>query len=110
MAINDQNMVSPARAHLLERPGPEGRSSALYLKVRINHPIVSQALFIAIGVRETGEREILDFARSKPCVARLRRRTSQRCDTRRGEALLHRTCEEAAFWTEGRAYEMKSKM
>lgn len=32
---------------------------ALYLKVRQNHRIVSMALVIAIGVRETGEREIL---------------------------------------------------
>jgi transposase-like protein len=34
---------------------------ALYLKVRQNHRIVNMALVIAIGVRETGEREILDF-------------------------------------------------
>jgi transposase-like protein len=32
---------------------------ALYLKVRQNHRIVSMAVVIAIGVRETGEREIL---------------------------------------------------
>jgi transposase-like protein len=32
---------------------------ALYLKVRQNHRIVSMALVIGIGVRETGEREIL---------------------------------------------------
>ena len=32
---------------------------ALYVKVRQNHRIVSMALVIAIGVRETGEREIL---------------------------------------------------
>jgi transposase-like protein len=32
---------------------------ALYLKVRQNHRIVSMALVIAIGVRQTGEREIL---------------------------------------------------
>jgi transposase-like protein len=32
---------------------------ALYLKVRQNHRIVSMVLVIAIGVRETGEREIL---------------------------------------------------
>jgi len=35
---------------------------ALYLKVRQNHRIVSKALVIAVGVRETGEREILGFA------------------------------------------------
>ncbi|MGD2253715.1 MAG: IS256 family transposase [Anaerolineales bacterium] len=32
---------------------------ALYLKVRQNHRIVNMAVVIAIGVRETGEREIL---------------------------------------------------
>lgn len=31
---------------------------ALYLKVRQNHRIVSQAVVIAVGVRETGEREV----------------------------------------------------
>jgi transposase-like protein len=35
---------------------------ALYLKVRQNHRIVSKALVIAIGVRETGEREVLGCA------------------------------------------------
>lgn len=34
---------------------------ALYLKVRQDHRIVSQAVIVAIGVRETGEREILGF-------------------------------------------------
>jgi len=34
---------------------------ALYLKVRRNHRIVSMALVIAIGIRETGEREVLGF-------------------------------------------------
>jgi putative transposase len=34
---------------------------ALYLKVRQNHRIVSMAVVIAIGVRETGEREILSL-------------------------------------------------
>jgi putative transposase len=35
---------------------------ALYLKVRVNHRIVSQAVVIAVGVRETGERDVLGFA------------------------------------------------
>jgi transposase-like protein len=35
---------------------------ALYLKVRQNHRIVSQAVVIALGVRETGEREVVGFA------------------------------------------------
>ena len=34
---------------------------ALYLKVRQNHRIVSLAVVIAIGVRDTGEREVLGF-------------------------------------------------
>jgi transposase-like protein len=34
---------------------------ALYLKVRQNHRIVSLAVVVAIGVRETGEREVLGF-------------------------------------------------
>jgi putative transposase len=35
---------------------------AIYLKVRQNHRIVSQALVIAIGVNEFGDREVLGFA------------------------------------------------
>lgn len=35
---------------------------ALHLKVRQDHRIVSQAMVLAIGVQETGEREILGFA------------------------------------------------
>jgi transposase-like protein len=35
---------------------------ALYMKVRQNHRIVNQAVVIAIGVRETGEREVIGFA------------------------------------------------
>jgi len=35
---------------------------ATYLKVRQNHHIVSMAVVIAIGVRETGDREVLGFA------------------------------------------------
>ena len=35
---------------------------ALYVKVRQNHRIVWQAVVLAIGVRETGERELLGFA------------------------------------------------
>jgi transposase-like protein len=34
----------------------------LYVKVRVNHRIVNQAVVIAIGVRETGERALLGFA------------------------------------------------
>jgi putative transposase len=35
---------------------------ALYVKVRQNHRIVNQAVVIGIGVRETGEREIVGFS------------------------------------------------
>jgi putative transposase len=35
---------------------------ALYVKVRQNHRIVNQAVVIGIGVRETGEREVVGFA------------------------------------------------
>ena len=35
---------------------------ALYLKVRQNHRVISQAVVIAIGVRETGERAVLGMA------------------------------------------------
>lgn len=35
---------------------------ALFPKVRHNHRIVSQAIVVAIGVKETGEREVLGFA------------------------------------------------
>lgn len=35
---------------------------ALYLKVRQNHRIVSQAVVIAVGVRQTGERDVLGVA------------------------------------------------
>jgi putative transposase len=35
---------------------------ALYLKVRQDHRIVSQTLVVAIGAKETGEREILGFS------------------------------------------------
>jgi putative transposase len=35
---------------------------ALYLKVRQTHRVVSQAVVVALAVRETGEREVLGFA------------------------------------------------
>jgi transposase-like protein len=35
---------------------------ALYLKVRHNHRVINQAVVIAIGVRETGERTVLGLA------------------------------------------------
>ena len=46
----------------LEAAYPYVWLDALYLKIRQNHHIVSRALVIAIGVRDTGERDVLGFA------------------------------------------------
>jgi putative transposase len=51
--------VSAFRERHLEQAYPYVWLDALYVKARENHRIVSQAVVIAIGVRETGEREIL---------------------------------------------------
>lgn len=67
-------VVQQFRERSLTGPYPYVWLDALYLKVRVNHRIVSQALVIALGVRQTGEREILGFALG--------------------------ASEEAAFWTE----------
>jgi putative transposase len=55
-------VVEPFRSRPLEGQYPFVWLDALYLKVRHNHRIVSQALVIATGVRESGEREVLGFA------------------------------------------------
>jgi len=55
-------VVEPFRNRPLEGQYPFVWLDALYLKVRHNHRIVSQALVIATGVRESGEREVLGFA------------------------------------------------
>jgi len=54
-------VVRQFRERKLEATYPYLWLDALYLKVRQNHRIVSQAVVIAIGVKETGEREILGF-------------------------------------------------
>ena len=54
--------IAAFRNRPLEASYPYLWLDATYMKVRQNHRIVSQALVIAIGVRETGEREILGFA------------------------------------------------
>lgn len=54
-------VVGAFRERALEGEYPYVWLDALYLKVRQNHRIVSMALVIAIGVRESGEREILGF-------------------------------------------------
>jgi putative transposase len=51
--------VMAFRTRPLEVAYPYLWLDALYLKVRQNHRIVSMAVVIAVGVRETGEREIL---------------------------------------------------
>lgn len=53
--------VHQFRERRLEGSYPYVWLDAPYLKVRQNHRIVSQAVVIAIGVKDTGEREILGF-------------------------------------------------
>jgi putative transposase len=53
--------VEDFRNRPLEGEYPYLWLDALYLKVRQNHRIVSQAMVIAIGVKETGERDVLGF-------------------------------------------------
>jgi len=55
-------VIEPFRNRPLVGVYPYVWLDALYLKVRHNHRVVSQALVIAIGVRETGEREVLGWS------------------------------------------------
>jgi putative transposase len=55
-------VVQAFQNRALEHDYPYIWLDALYLKVRQNHRVVSQALVIAIGVRRSGERDILGFA------------------------------------------------
>jgi putative transposase len=55
-------VVAAFRNRPLEGSYPYIWLDALYLKVRQDHRIVSLALVIAIGVRETGDRDILGFS------------------------------------------------
>ncbi len=55
-------VVEQFRQRPLQGPYPYLWLDALYVKVCQNHRIVSGAVEIAIGVRETGEREIVGFA------------------------------------------------
>ena len=54
-------VVKSFKERPLEAKYPYLWLDATYLKVRQNHRIVSMAEVIAIGVSETGEREVLDF-------------------------------------------------
>jgi len=54
-------IVKDFKERPLEAKYPYLWLDAIYLKVRQNHRIVSMADVIAIGVSETGEREVLDF-------------------------------------------------
>jgi putative transposase len=58
--LDDQ--VAAFRNRPLEHEYPYVWLDALYLKVRQDHRIVNRAFVVAIGVRETGEREVLGFA------------------------------------------------
>ena len=53
--------VAEFRGRALKGRYPYLWLDAVYLKARQNHRIVGRALVIAIGVRETGEREVLGF-------------------------------------------------
>jgi len=55
-------LVTAFRERPLDAAYPYLWLDALYVKVRQNHRIVSRALVIAMGVRETGEREVIGFA------------------------------------------------
>ena len=55
-------LVEGFRNRPLEGKYPYLWLDALYLKVRQDHRIVSQAMVIAIGERETGERDVLGFS------------------------------------------------
>jgi putative transposase len=55
-------VIEPFRNRPLSGPYPYLWLDALYLKVRQNQRIVSKALVIAIGVGETGERDVLGWA------------------------------------------------
>lgn len=68
--------VTAFRDRPLEAEYPYVRLNAVYLKVRQNHWIVNMAVVIAIGARETGEREILGLAAGASEARRLWRRSS----------------------------------
>lgn len=53
--------VQAFRERPMEGEHPYLWLDATYLKVRQNHRVVSMAVVVAIGVRETGERELLGF-------------------------------------------------
>ena len=55
-------VVEQFRGRPLEGTYPYLWLDAVYLKVRHNHRIVNEAVVLAIGARDTGEREILGFS------------------------------------------------
>ena len=55
-------VVEQFRSRPLEGTYPYLWLDAVYLKVRHNHRIVNEAVVLAIGARDTGEREILGFS------------------------------------------------
>jgi len=56
------HVVEAFRSRPLEGSYPYLWLDAVYLKVRHNHRIVGQALVVATGVRETGERDVVGFS------------------------------------------------
>jgi len=54
--------VNAFKTRALEHEYPYVWLDALYLKTRVDHRIVNRAFVIAIGVRGTGERDVLGFA------------------------------------------------
>jgi putative transposase len=55
-------LVQAFRSRPLDESYPYLWLDALYLKVRQDHCILNQALIVAIGVRETGDRQIVGFS------------------------------------------------
>jgi transposase-like protein len=60
--IMSHEVVEQFRNRPLEGTYPYVWLDAVYLKVRHNHRIVNEAVVLAIGARDTGEREILGFS------------------------------------------------
>jgi len=57
-------VVAEFRSRPLEKWYPFGVVDAIYLKVRDNGRVVSKALYVAIGVKANGRREVLGFMMS----------------------------------------------
>jgi len=87
-------VVEQFRQRPWEARSPYVWLDALDLKVRQNHRIVSQAVVIAVGVRETGEREVLGFAGEPWGPARRRPSGARSC-----AAWLPAGCTGCSWWS-----------